>query len=200
MSAECRDGGHVGRMKDLDAVQRSEQQIFVTKRKAEASVALKEKRRLFKPRAQKLEVWFASYLVADWRYSMLVLVGGSKLGKTELAKDFKGPAQTLVVDCQHAAHPDLREFDPRKHKAVVMDDIAGSDFVLANKKLLQAHADGAKLGQSPTQTLAYEVFLWRVPVIVTTNHWSVAHHGAVDQEWLAKNCVVEEITEQVFLP
>ena len=40
-----------------------------------------------------------------------------------------------------------------------MDDIAGSDFVLANKKLLQAHADGAKLGQSPTQTLAYEVFL-----------------------------------------
>ena len=78
--------------------------------------------------------------------------------------------------------------------------LAGSDFVLANKKLLQAHADGAKLGQSPTQTLAYEVFLWRVPVIVTTNHWSVAHHGAVDQEWLAKNCVVEEITEQVFLP
>ena len=81
-----------------------------------------------------------------------------------------------------------------------MDDIAGSDFVLANKKLLQAHADGAKLGQSPTQTLAYEVFLWRVPVIVTTNHWGVAHHDAVDQEWLAKNCVVEEITEQVFLP
>jgi len=128
---------------------------------------------------------------------MLVLVGGSKPGKTELAKDFKGPAQTLVVDCQHAAHPDLREFDPSKHQAVVMDDIAGSDFVLANKKLLQAHADGAKLGQSPTQTLAYEVFLWRVPVVVTTNHWSAAHHDAVDQEWLAKNCVVEEIAEKV---
>ena len=149
MSAACRDGGHAGRMKDLDAIQRSEQKLFVTKRKAEALVVLMEKRRRFKPRTHKLEVWFASYSVADWRYSMLVLVGGSKLGKTELAKDFKGPAQTLVVDCQHTTHPDLRDFDPRKHKAVVMDDIAGSDFVLANKKLLQAHADGAKLGQHP---------------------------------------------------
>ena len=129
---------------------------------------------------------------------MLVLVGGSKLGKTEFAKCLKGPENTLAVDCQHARYPDLRSIDREKHQAVVLDDIAGTSFVLSNKKLLQAHIDGATLGQSPTQHYVYEVFLWRIPIIVTTNRWSTEDLDAADKDWLAQNCVVEAVVERVW--
>ena len=54
---------------------------------------------------------------------------------------------------------------------MLLDEVAGPTFVVNNKKLLQAHVDGAKLGQSSTQLFSYEVFLWRVPIMLTTNNW-----------------------------
>ena len=136
-----------------------------------------------------------------WRYSMLVLVGPSKMGKSEWAKDMRGVDKTLVVDCQNAEHPDLADFDPQRHAAIVFDEISGPDFVLHNKKLLQGHVDGARLGQSPTQRFAYEVMLWRVPIILTCNHWDPAA-GALhplDIDWLEQNCVVQIVNEPVWL-
>ena len=103
------------------------------------------------------------------------------------------------MDCQHARHPDLHAFDPLKHEAIVLDDIAGPAFVCDNKKLLQQHADGARLGQSPAQHLAYKVSLWRVPVVVTTNFWDVAPLCPEDLDWVEQNCVVVPITSSVMV-
>lgn len=85
-----------------------------------------------------------------------------------------------------------------KHQAVVLDDIGGPAFVLGNKKLLQAHVDGATLGQSPTQQYVYDVFLWRTPIIVTTNRWSTRDVDDEDKDWLSQNCVVVAIDERVW--
>ena len=143
--------------------------------------------------------WIESYKKAETRYSVLVLHGPSKLGKSELAKQIKGAAFTFVVDCQHARFPDLRSFDADKHHAVVCDEISGPRFVLDNKKVLQQHVDGAILGQSPTQREAYYIYLWRTPIIVTTNHWDTSTLSDSDSDWIAKNCVVEHVSEPVWV-
>ena len=62
-------------------------------------------------------------------------------------------------------------------------------FVVGNKKVLQAHIDGAILGQSATQLFTYEVFLWRVPIIITTNNWNLKDVCAEDKDWINANCV-----------
>ena len=84
---------------------------------------------------------------------------------------------------------------------VVVDEISGPDFVNRNKKLLQGHVDGSRLAQSPTQRFAYEILLWRVPMILTCNEWepSAAGLNPSDVEWLEQNCVVERVTEPVWL-
>lgn len=103
--------GHAQRKRDAEEVVATEKLSAVAKRKADALEVLKAKRRPLKPLHPSIQDWLSTYDEVDWRYSMLVLVGGSKLGKTELAKGLKGPENTLVVDCQHAQHPDLHGFD-----------------------------------------------------------------------------------------
>ena len=59
----------------------------------------------------------------------------------------------------------LRGYRRGKHKATLLEEMASPKFVVSNKKVLQAHVDGAILGQSATQLYTYEVFLWRMPHI-----------------------------------
>ena len=71
-------------------------------------------------------------------------------------------------------------------------------FAVSNKKLLQSHVDGARLGQSATQLFAYEVFLWRTPIMLTTNNWKYDDYTDSDKNWLDANCVAVHIQEKVF--
>ena len=192
--------GHRARKAEVDSVVDEERRLGRKRRREEALGLLSARRRGFKPRTLQVRRWLASFNVPNWRYSMLVLVGPSKMGKSELAKDMRGPEKTLLVDCQNALHPDLADFDPERHEAVVFDEISGADFVIRNKKLLQGHVDGARLGQSPTQRFAYEVMLWRVPIVLTCNHWDPTADGLrpADQDWLLENCVVEAVNAPVW--
>ena len=70
---------------------------------------------------------------------------------------------------------------------------------MRNKKLLQAHADGALMGQSPTQRFTHGVSLWRVPVILTCNAWGTSRLGPADLNWIEENCVVHRVTAKVFM-
>ena len=67
---------------------------------------------------------------------------------------------------------------------MLLDEVASPNFIVNNNKLLQAHVDGAILGQSPTQTYTYEVFVWRVPIILTTNNWRLEVLADEDRELL----------------
>ena len=69
---------------------------------------------------------------------------------------------------------------------------------MKNKKLLQAHVDGAILGQSATQMFTYQVFLWRVPIILTTNNWDLTGLSEAELDWVRSNCVAVHIAEQVY--
>ena len=131
---------------------------------------------------------------------MLVLHGPSCTGKSRLARSLFGVENTLVVDVQHAEHPDLRSYRRPVHKAVLMDEVASPKFIVENKKVLQAHVDGAILGQSSTQLFTYDVFLWRTPLMLTTNNYDYSKFSASDINWIETNAVAVCINEPVFEP
>ena len=43
-----------------------------------------------------------------------------------------------------------------------------------------------------------EVFLWRVPIILTTNNWDLSVLKADEREWVEANCVAVSISEPVY--
>ena len=71
-----------------------------------------------------------------------------------------------------------------------MDEVQSPSFIVNNKKVLQAHVDGAILGQSATQLYTYEVFLWCTPIIISTNNWCLDDLTEEEREWVGANCVV----------
>ena len=142
--------------------------------------------------------WKLQYGSALERYQMLVLHGPSRTGKSRLARSLFGEMETLVADVQHAVHPDLHGFDRKKHKAILLDEVSSPQFIVQNKKLLQAHVGGAIFGQSATQLYTYEVFLWRIPIMLTTNVWDYASYAEPDKNWIESNCVAVHIAQPVW--
>ena len=90
-----------------------------------------------------------------WRRPFLVLDGASKLGKSIFATKLVGPGQTFETNCAGGIlHPNLREFDPLKHKAIIFDE-ACADLVITNKKLFQGLNQEISLGQSACHELSF---------------------------------------------
>ena len=123
------------------------------------------------------------------------------------AKSFFGAKQTLVVDVQQAVVPDLRDLDIDKHKCVVFDEM-GPDgaIILRNKKLMQAHIDGTKLGQSPTQGFTYPVWLHGIAIVCTTNYWPPVFDEKkpklekdADDDWIEQNVIAVHVQEATWV-
>lgn len=197
LSAKLRDG-HDRRKASVEAVRASEAAKMFEEEKAWARCQLAAKAKPFKPLCPLLEAWIMSYEELEERYRMLVLHGPSRTGKSRLARSLFGTERTLVVDVQHAAHPDLHGYRRHHHRAILLDEVANPSFIVGNKKLLQAHVDGALLGQSATQMFTYEVFLWRTPIILTTNNWDLRDLSEDELEWVHANCVVVYVPEPVY--
>ena len=202
LSTRLKDG-HDRRKANFDCVLASENALAQESEKAQARELVRSMQKPFKNFPEKVLEWMRSHEAVSDRYDLLVLYGRSRTGKTRWARNmcsqmFSEDA-TLVIDCQHAEHPNLRAYKRSKHKAIIMDEISGPDFVVGNKKLLQAHMDGAELGQSPTQHFAYDVLVWRTPIIVTTNHWDYTSLCNADVDWLEANCVTVHVDEPVWL-
>ena len=197
LSALLRDG-HDRRKACVEAVRTNEAASAFEQECAWARQLILAKAKPFKPLHPEVVQWMKEYDEAEERYRMLVLYGPSRTGKSRLARSLFGVEKTLVVDVQHAEHPDLRCFRRAEHKALLLDEVADPSFIVKNKKLLQAHVDGAKLGQSPTQLFSYEVFLWRVPIMLTTNNWCLDALTEEEREWVHSNCVAMCIDTPVY--
>ena len=55
-----------------------------------------------------------------------------------------------------------------------------------------------KLGKSPTGGWEYEVWLWRTPLICTTNHWPDPTLCPADVDWTSKQVVAVEVDSPVW--
>lgn len=190
--------GHDRRKQCVDAVRAAELSASCSEEKRQARALIERAALPFKPLPDIVQQWKQQYDQPKERYQMLVLHGPSCTGKSRLARSLFGVEQTLVVDVQHAAHPDLRNFRRCDHKAVLFDEVASPKFIVDNKKVLQAHVDGAILGQSATQLYTYEIFLWRTPLMLTTNSYDYSEYSASDQNWIETNAVSLFVGEPVW--
>lgn len=130
------------------------------------------------------------------RFPFLVLDGPSQFGKTMFAKSLFGPERTLVLSCQGVAQPNVKGFDRGKHAAIVMDE-ADHLMVFNNKQLFQSGLDAIMLAQSTCQGHAYSVWLYAVPIIVSTNDWR--RTATPEQKaWLDANSVVVAVQEPLW--
>ena len=198
LSARLREG-HDRRRAAVEAVRATEASAAFVVERAWARKQLQAKALPFKPLCPQIEAWRASYKEVEERYQILVLHGPSRTGKSRLARSLFGLEHTLVVDVQHAEHPDLRGYRRSEHKAILLDEVASPKFIVGNKKVLQAHVDGALLGQSATQLFTYEVFVWRTPIILTTNNWKLDCLAEDEVDWVNANCVVVHVDQPVFV-
>ena len=100
-----------------------------------------------------IEEWKEQYGTEMYRYKFLVLVGPSRMGKTQLARHLLEPAvdgEILEVNCASGEEPGLRRFQWSRHKLVLFDEVHAKQ-VSAQMLLFQACASDIMLACSATK-------------------------------------------------
>lgn len=149
-----------------------------------------------------IQRWMSFYKSKHWgtasRFRFLVLVGPSRMGKTNLALSLFGIHYTYVSNCQGVKEPYLIGYSKRTHKAILMDECK-PEVVLSNKQLFQANADGCITGQTPSGQYVKYWWLYQVPLIICTNEWLGEKEKADPANaWLLENSVVVEILDKAY--
>jgi len=144
--------------------------------------------------------WLRTFDTVQDRYKFLVLDGPSCMGKTRFAKSFAAPGRALYCDCSNSNPPDLRSFSVLNYDVVILDEMAAHDAI-KYKKLLQASMDVCKLGCSPTQQHAYDVYVSGIRFVIATNTWrsDLSRMIMQDVEWLTKNSVYVLVTSPLWV-
>ncbi|CAK9030607.1 unnamed protein product [Durusdinium trenchii] len=163
----------------------------VAEKKAQALGELQ----LLKKEAVRIDAVDADFLPQfnslAFRRKFLVLDGPTRLGKTIYASSLAGEANTLEVNCANVSEPDLRAFDPLRHKAIVFDE-GSPAMVIAHKKLFQGGVEEVSMSHSSTNMYSYKVWVYNCMLILTSNKWreEAAAMDQADQSWLAQNSVL----------
>ena len=146
-----------------------------------------------------VDTWLKQYAEIRDRYLFLVLDGDSQFGKTRFAANLTTADRFFLVDCSSATEPELRLFDRDQHDVVCFDE-AKPSMIIRAKKLVQAGVDMARLGQSATNQVSYQVWFHRVKLVVCCNGWDeqVRKMPSEDAAWLKKNSVYVKVTEPLF--
>ena len=69
---------------------------------------------------------------------------------------------------------------------MVFDNVNDQSFVLNFRALFQANNDVHTLGESKTGMYSYDVWLWRVPLVVTVD---MSAKWDPEELWVRDNCV-----------
>ena len=175
--------GFAGRLQQAHAVQEHEKASALKTAQAAAAQALAPLQRPFRPDVlERLAPWRAQYAEPMPRYRFLVLFGGSRAGKSSLAKSL---GTAFVQTVQNAAVADLRDYRREEHEVIIFDNVNAQSFVLDQRALFQANNDVHALGESRTGMYSYKVWLWRVPIIVTVD---TSAQWDSEEPWVAANC------------
>jgi hypothetical protein len=140
---------------------------------------------------------FTNNIIDKTRFPFLVLNGDSQMGKTRFAARLLGESKTLILSCQNIGLPNLRTFRRHQRRCIVFDE-ASHIMVFNNKQVFQAGVDSVMLGQSNCNEHAYSVWLYGVPLIVSTNDWLL---GATPEQkvWILRNSVQVDVKEPMWV-
>ena len=195
--------GVSGNLNNLDVL-RKETRIELQKGiLMEADKALKQQMRSFKTYTIFNE-FLAQFDEHRGRYKFMVIEGESCTGKSYFVRWMMGdPNLVLETNCASTPEPDLREYCPLRHKAVLFDE-ASPDMVLRQKKLFQAPPCMVELGSSTTNCHCYKVLVYRQRLVICSNKWTQTIEGMTDEadrSWLRLNSFVLNVgSEPMFLP
>ena len=136
-----------------------------------------------------------------FRRKFLVLTGPTRLGKTIYGRGLFGHDATMELNCSGVLHPDLREYDPLRHKAILFDE-ACCQMVLAHRKLFQGPVEEVSLAHSSTNMYSYSVFVYGVAMLITSNSWrtELQDCSPEDQEWLRGNSICIDCDVPLYKP
>ena len=143
--------------------------------------------------------WIKDHKFMKWRYTFLVLQGGSMLGKTRYALSLVPDGRGLELNCISGNEPDLRAYDPTGTDLILFDEMPAS-AILAHKKLMQCPPAMVSLGTSATNAFAYKVWVHQKLFVISTNTWfeDLEDLSSAYREWLEKNAVVLRVTEPLW--
>ena len=148
---------------------------------------------------EAVDKWLEQYEEIRDRYLFLVLDGDSQYGKSRFAASLTTAEKFFLVDCSSATEPELRLFDRELHDVVCFDE-AKPSMIIRVKKLAQAGVDMARLGQSSTNLVSYQVWFHRVKLVICSNGWEIQLRDLPPEDvaWLKKNSVYVKVTEPLF--
>ena len=142
-----------------------------------------------------IDTWLLQYHGGELhaRFRTLLLRGVTRSGKTQKACSIYGFARTLVVNAQGLENnlPSLAHLDRKKVDALVLDE-GTHQQVLHNKQFFQAGARAVQLGQSKCNQFSYSVFVYKLPIIITSNYFPMTVSEGLSQEdaaWLQANII-----------
>ena len=143
----------------------------------------------------KIEIWLAQYHGTETlaRFKSLLLRGITRSGKTQKACSLYGFDRTLVANAQGIDNnlPSLSHLDRSKVDCLCLDE--GTHLqVLHNKQFFQAGARAVQLGQSRCNQFSYSVFVYKLPIIITSNFFPMSVAEGLSQEdadWLQANII-----------
>ncbi len=150
-------------------------------------------------RLEQVDLWLAEAQTVSMRKKFLVLEGPSGTAKTQFAKGLLGVEATYELNMAKTDDFCLRGFRPLTHRVVLWDE-ARPKLVSDNRKLFQCPAAWVDLGQSPTGTYVYWVWVNDAVMVICSNKWSqlLAKLPLADAEWVKDNQVLVMVPESLI--
>ncbi|CAJ1352267.1 unnamed protein product [Effrenium voratum] len=147
---------------------------------------------------------------ARFRRPVLVIVGGTRLGKSMLAAHTLqrvaqqlGVADYLEVTVEDSEQLDMAEFDRRRHAGVILDGVGDALFLKRNRETLQGRPKVVKGAKSATNVFSYSFSFCGRAVVATfdlsaqnldalhNDHW-LCNRENVRLLWLTEPAYVSE--------
>ena len=168
----CQDTGTVGRKRNLDALRAHRERAELQREVEERAKRMRLDKDLFEEfkEVPEAQAWLRLFDKKALRYPMLVVFAPSHTGKTEFAKSlFKKAFKVEVGPLAHFPEK-MRRFNRKVYDGLVVDDVRDLTFLSEHQEKLQANYETlAEFASTEGGTCAYELDLWRVPIVVTVN-------------------------------
>ena len=170
--ARCRQGV-IPRKRNLDAVVEAEAAEAADKDMLARIDRIRNNPDIYTPFPEHPQAaeWLKQFRRDALRYSVLVVLGPSRAGKTEWAQSlFKNPLKLNIGSLTH--FPDgMRAFDRATHDALVLDDVRDLQFLVDHQDKLQGKYNArVEFASTPGGQCSYSKDLFAVPIVVTCNY------------------------------
>ena len=200
--------GHCKRKRDLAEVRQSERSLAVARHVLAAQKDL-EDAGMRKPFRQfpEIERYLAQFDSLRFRRAILVIIGGTNLGKSELAwhvvklvgkkVNAKG---VLEVTVEKDENLDCSELSIEEHGGVVFDGVGDAMTLKQNREMLQGRPKSCRGGKSATMVYSYEYTLHNRAIVVTFDLSARGLSLFDTDHWLSneKNIIVLRLTQSAW--